>query len=498
MIEFTGERVIPGRVPADLLNEHLGRYAFAEAAVAGKCVLDAGCGVGYGSARLAALADTVYALDNAAEAVRNGHAEYPDVRFIRGDCSRLPFGDNSLDVVAAFEVIEHLEDWEALLREAARVLRPAGTFLVSTPNRIYYEGSRDEPNPFHVHEFDYEEFRGELAKYFLHLTIFFENHANAITFMPEAVEDIRAHIEPTAADPAAAHFFLAACSHSPIYDLPGFAYLPRGGNILRDRERHIEKLENELAQKTRWLKETAAELENLARIHREDQQQAQLAIEALEAENSKKTQWAECLEEELKRAAALLHEAESRVTEQTEWAQGLDAELKRAAALLHEAESRVTERTEWAQGLDAELKRAATLLHEAESRVTEQTEWAQGLDAELKRAATLLHEAESRVTERTEWAQGLDAELKRAATLLHEAESRVTERTEWAQGLDAELKRAATLLHEAESRVTERTEWAHREAAAYRARIEAIRASPAYRAARRLGLAPSIAKTSKD
>ena len=396
MIEFTGERVIPGRVPADLLNEHLGRYAFAEAAVAGKCVLDAGCGVGYGSARLAALADTVYALDNAAEAVRNGHAEYPDVRFIRGDCSRLPFGDNSLDVVAAFEVIEHLEDWEALLREAARVLRPAGTFLVSTPNRIYYEGSRDEPNPFHVHEFDYEEFRGELAKHFLHLTIFFENHANAITFMPEAAEDIRAHIEPTAADPAAAHFFLAACSHSPLYYLPGFAYLPRGGNILRDRERHIEKLENELAQKTRWLKETAADLDNLARIHREDQQQAQLAIEALEAENTKKTQWAENLEEELKRAAVLLHEAESRV-----------------------------------------------------------------------------HEAEARVTERTEWAQGLDAELKRAVELLDEAEARVIERTEWAQRLD-------------------------REAAAYRARIEAIRASPAYRAARRLGLAPSIAKTSKD
>ncbi len=460
MIEFTGERVIPGRVPADLLNEHLGRYAFAEAAVAGKCVLDAGCGVGYGSARLAALADTVYALDNAAEAVRNGHAEYPDVRFIRGDCSRLPFGDNSLDVVAAFEVIEHLEDWEALLREAARVLRPAGTFLVSTPNRIYYEGSRDEPNPFHVHEFDYEEFRGELAKHFLHLTIFFENHANAITFMPEAAEDIRAHIEPTAADPAAAHFFLAACSHSPIYDLPGFAYLPRGGNILRDRERHIEKLENELAQKTRWLKETAAELDNLARIHREDQQQAQLAIEALEAENTKKTQWAEDLEEELKRAAVLLHEAESRVHE---------AEA-RAAVLLHEAESRVHE---------AEA-RAAVLLHEAESRV---------------------HEAEARVTERTEWAQGLDAELKRAVELLDEAEARVTERTEWAQGLDTELKRAATLLHEAESRVIERTEWAQRldrEAAAYRARIEAIRASPAYRAARRLGLAPSIAKTSKD
>ncbi len=385
MIEFTGERVIPGRVSPDLLNEHLGRYSFAEAVVAGKCVLDAGCGVGYGAARLAALADTVYALDNAAEAVRSGYAEYRNVRFVQGDCSRLPFRSGALDAVAAFEVIEHLGDWEALIREAARVLRPAGTFLVSTPNRIYYEGSRDEPNPFHVHEFDYEEFCRALAEYFPHRTIFFENHANAITFLPEPVADIRTRVEPTPADPAAAHFFLAACSHSPLIGLPGFVYLPRGGNVLHDREQHIEKLEGELLQKTRWLKETAAELEKLTRIHREEQRQAQLAIQELEAENEKKTQWAE------------------------------------------------------------------------------------NLKAEIERAVELLDEAEARAVERTEWAQRLDQELKRAVELLDEAEARVIERTEWAQRLD-------------------------REAAEYRARIEAIRASPAYRAARKLGLAPAIAK----
>ncbi len=427
MIEFTGERVIPGRVPPDLLNEHLGRYSFAEAVVAGKCILDAGCGVGYGSARLAALADTVYALDNAAAAVRSGHAEYRNVRFVQGDCSRLPFQSGSLDAVAAFEVIEHLQDWEALIHETARVLRPAGTFLVSTPNRIYYEGSRDEPNPFHIHEFDYEEFCEELAKHFPNRMIFFENHANAITFMPGAVEDIRTHIESTAADPAAAHFFLAVCSHSPIYDLPGFVYLPRGGNILHDRERHIEKLEKELAQKNHWLKETAAQLENLTRIHREDQEQAQLAIQGLEAENERKTQWAKNIKTEIRQ-------------------------------------------------LEEECKRAVELLDEAEARVVARTEWAQGLDEHLKRAVTLLNEAEARVVARTEWAQGLDEHLKRAVTLLNEAEARVVARTEWAQGLDEHLKRVVARTEE------------------YHARIEAIRASLAYRAARRLGLAPAIAK----
>ena len=53
MAEFTGERVIPGQVDVDLLNEHLARYAFAARLARGKRVLDAGCGAGYGSAELA-------------------------------------------------------------------------------------------------------------------------------------------------------------------------------------------------------------------------------------------------------------------------------------------------------------------------------------------------------------------------------------------------------------------------------------------------------------
>ena len=57
MAEFTGERVIPGQVDADLLNEHLARYAFAVRLAGGKRVLDAGCGAGYGSAELAVAAD---------------------------------------------------------------------------------------------------------------------------------------------------------------------------------------------------------------------------------------------------------------------------------------------------------------------------------------------------------------------------------------------------------------------------------------------------------
>src|SRR5439155_24964635 len=76
LAEFTGERVIPGQVDADLLNEHLARYAFAARLCRGKQVLDAGCGAGYGSAELARTAAGVLGIDRSAEAVAFARAEY--------------------------------------------------------------------------------------------------------------------------------------------------------------------------------------------------------------------------------------------------------------------------------------------------------------------------------------------------------------------------------------------------------------------------------------
>ena len=61
MTEFTGERLIPGQVDVDLFNEHMARYTFAVRFAGGKRVLDAGCGAGYGSAELAAVAEAVCA-----------------------------------------------------------------------------------------------------------------------------------------------------------------------------------------------------------------------------------------------------------------------------------------------------------------------------------------------------------------------------------------------------------------------------------------------------
>ena len=241
-MEDTGERLIPGASGPDQLSEHVARYRFAEAMAKGQRVLDAGCGVGYGAALLADVAATVYALDCADEAVRHGRDAHPRVQFVAGDCEALPFSNQSLDLVVAFEVIEHLSGWERFVQESARVLAPSGALLVSTPNRPYYRASREKPNPFHVHEFDYEEFRAALDGTFSRCAVYLENHSPAITLTSNGSRPARAYFETSRNDPHEAHFFLAVCSMAATELPPDLAYVAESGNVLKDRESHIVKL----------------------------------------------------------------------------------------------------------------------------------------------------------------------------------------------------------------------------------------------------------------
>ena len=318
-MEFTGERVVPGKTDPDLMNEHWARYQFAKPLVHGKLVVDAGCGVGYGSAFLAASARLVLALDTSTEALRAAREEYshPKVALINADCGRLPLPDASVDVVASFEVIEHLNDWQSLISEAARVLAPHGQLLVSTPNRIYSQESRQEPNPYHVHEFDYSEFESELGKYFPYVMLFLENHSDAVTFIPPQGEDVRTRLEGRERDPQSAHFFLAVCSKQPQHGPPAFVFVPSGGNVLREREQHVKALQeqvHELEQHITTLQEQVRELEQ---------------------ENAERTRWAQELNMELEsvrvdrtKLIERLDETEQRVIERSDWAMSLDRELK--------------------------------------------------------------------------------------------------------------------------------------------------------------------------
>ena len=83
-------------------------------------------------------AGVIVGLDLEHEALKKHRSIF---RRTRGTLSRLPFLDNSFDLVTANMVMEHLSDPASQLREIVRVLRPGGVFIAVTPNRIGYQAT---------------------------------------------------------------------------------------------------------------------------------------------------------------------------------------------------------------------------------------------------------------------------------------------------------------------------------------------------------------------
>lgn len=69
-------------------------------------------------------------------ATRRAAAEGVEASFSTGSATRLPLRDGTFDVVLLAELLEHVADWQAVLREADRILRPGGVLYLSTANRL--------------------------------------------------------------------------------------------------------------------------------------------------------------------------------------------------------------------------------------------------------------------------------------------------------------------------------------------------------------------------
>jgi SAM-dependent methyltransferase len=102
--------------------------------VAGRDVLDAGCGAGPLSAWLAENGANVVGIDGSSAMVALARERVrPPARFAVADLAApLDFPDASFDLVVASLVLHYLEDWDGPLRELRRVLRPGGALVCST------------------------------------------------------------------------------------------------------------------------------------------------------------------------------------------------------------------------------------------------------------------------------------------------------------------------------------------------------------------------------
>jgi SAM-dependent methyltransferase len=168
-----------GFVPPWVRYQHVERYRWAAEMAAGKRVLDAACGTGYGTTTLAeAGAASAVGLDVdrvTVDTARRG-ARAENLTFEVGDVCELPFADGVFDLFVSFETVEHLADPARFPSEARRVLAPGGVFLCSTPNREVTNpgsGVEDRPyNPFHVREYAAPELAALLREAFPVVTMY--------------------------------------------------------------------------------------------------------------------------------------------------------------------------------------------------------------------------------------------------------------------------------------------------------------------------------------
>lgn len=145
---------------------HLDRYNFACNYTENKIVADIACGTGYGTELLhkSGNAQKVYGIDISSEAIayaKKHHHCGHDIEYICASGTNTALEDASIDVVVSFETIEHVEDDVGLIKEFARILKPGGKLVCSTPNRWPLALA-----VHHVKEYDERSFTDLLASDF--------------------------------------------------------------------------------------------------------------------------------------------------------------------------------------------------------------------------------------------------------------------------------------------------------------------------------------------
>ena len=182
--DFMRERYVPGTWSKIAEYEHVPRYALAKDVVKGKTVLDFGCGTGYGAAILATHAASVTGLDIDTAAIRWASATHrnDNLKFVCLADLGASLTAASFDVVTCFEMIEHVDHatQKALIASFARLLKPDGVMLISTPNpettKLY------GANPYHIREMNEAELHDLVSPHFSALQILRQHVRAGVTF----------------------------------------------------------------------------------------------------------------------------------------------------------------------------------------------------------------------------------------------------------------------------------------------------------------------------
>jgi ubiquinone/menaquinone biosynthesis C-methylase UbiE len=318
---FTGERFIPHQTDPILALEHYHRYYFASRFAKNKRVLDMACGEGYGSAFLSRYAEEVVGIDSDPATVDHAREKYSSItnlHFEIGHCEDSPPGNQSFDMVVAFELLEHLDsnDQTKFLKNVRRVLKQEGLFIVSSPDKAEYAETHQSRNEFHKQELTLSELREFLGSHFKYVHLCAQRVLSLSTlwqlegwqktpFSFHSRKDLLDDL-PDSASFSPPLYIVALCSNS---------VLPE--NVLIESN--------------------------------------SLYLDVANSDQRKLAQWAGQLNDEIMRGRKFIEELQHQIKERTAWALSLDEETKRQAGLIETMKGELEGRTQWALSLESDV-----------------------------------------------------------------------------------------------------------------------------------------------
>jgi hypothetical protein len=182
------------------------------------------------------------------------------------------------------------------------------------------------------------------------VALFLENHVEGIAFQPyDPAAGVEAHLDPREPAPAESHFFVAICGHHTIPAAPLCLYVPRAGNVLRERGRHIALLEEQLVRALAAYRRQTEELER-------SNQWAQKLNQEIEERRARVVALQDELAQQQQGYQAKVKELEEDIQAKVQWAQHRGQELALAVEALHRTEKELEDRTTWARSLEEEKR----------------------------------------------------------------------------------------------------------------------------------------------
>lgn len=101
--------------------------------------------------------------------VRRVVARDPRVNLVIASVTDIPLPDSCVDMLAAIEMLQQVDEIDRALSELVRVCRPGAKVIISIGNGRSYKYARRGPNPWYVHHWTYEEFRALAERHGLHV-----------------------------------------------------------------------------------------------------------------------------------------------------------------------------------------------------------------------------------------------------------------------------------------------------------------------------------------